>query len=112
MSTPMHTADGLYNRDVCIEDGKIKLVAMQGVVTIGSVDKLLSLPPYQNEVYETKNGIQIDLREFISHLSFPPKYAKSLKRADPTVESDDNLSDRLIQFNKHLVDQLEGDVTW
>lgn len=108
----MHSVDGLHNRDIRVEDGEIKLEAVQATVPIGSVDTLLSLPPYEDGTYETENGLIIDLEQFISNMAFPPKYAKSLKRASPTTDSDSELSDRMIQFNKHLVDKLEGDVRW
>ena len=108
----MHSVNGLRNRSITIEDGEIKLIDVQATITIGAIETLLSLPPYHDGTYETVNGLEIDIEEYIEHLTIPGKYAKKLKHASPTTESEEDLSDRMIQFNKYLHDKLEGDIKW
>lgn len=110
METTAHPDQGLKLCEVFIEEGVIKMGLRDKIVAIGDLDTLLSLPPYKGGDYETANGLEIDLEEFISEMGIPPFDAKDIKYATPSAESEGEISERMGAFNGYLHSQLEGNI--
>lgn len=110
MQPVTHPDHGLKLCEVYIDDGTIKMDLGDKYLVIGELDILLSLPPYQGGQYETVNGLEVDIEQFINDMGIPPFDAKEIKYASTTAESHGEMSDRFGEFNSYLHSQLEGDI--
>jgi|AntRauTorcE11898_2_1112593.scaffolds.fasta_scaffold00885_8 hypothetical protein len=105
-----YCTDGLRCKEVRIEDGEISLETGRGFVTVGDLNTLLSLPPYHGGEYETENGLLIDVEQMIGQMVIPPKPARTIKHATPNPPEGEELSERMVAFNRELVSRLEADI--
>jgi len=105
---------GLLCKEVFISNGSIMMQTdrVDQDLYLGDVETLLSLPHYEDGVYETENGLTIDLREYIEHLALPPEALHKLRKKSSDTTEGEKLSNRMIGFNRLLVDRLEGDIKY
>lgn len=110
MIVPPH--NGLKCRDVSVKDGEIRVQSgrTDQDVIIGELDLLFDLPHYEEGEYETENGFKINLCEFINHLTFSLSTFRDIRDQSPTPNDGEMLSDRMVEFNRILINRLEANL--
>jgi len=113
--TDNHTHDitGLKNNPLKIKDGEVRLEIQEHQIDfkICDFDDLTDYPPYRGGTYTDKNGIEIDLENFINNLALDPVQTHKIKTAGTEVGDDDKYSDRMIEFTAITESLLDGNIS-
>lgn len=102
--------DGLKTNPLRIESGEIIIESIDEAMTfkIGDLDDLTVASKYSNGTYTDENGLEIDLKEFISNMRLDPVDTRKLKRKPGKESETDNWSSRMSVFEALLERRLSG----